>query len=102
MLRGRARAEILAALFLETGWRGDGRPERHAGVPAARGGRDTNAEQEAARGAFPARSCGWIEQRRPVRRSQLLPDAPDDCVSASVTSRGTGAPTPRTDVSPTR
>src|SRR5437867_4062506 len=77
MLRRRARAQVFAPLFLETGRSRDGRPECDARVFAARRGCDTHAEQEAARGAFSAWRGGRIEYRRALRRIELLPHASD-------------------------
>src|SRR5580692_1840657 len=87
MLRRRARPQILAAIFLEARRGGNGGPERDAGVPAARRSGDSHAEQEAARGALPARRGGWIEYRGALRRVELLPPASFDCHSAAKARR---------------
>src|SRR5213594_933184 len=77
MLRRRARAQVFAPLLLETGRNGHGWPERDARVFAARRGRDTHAEQEAARGAFSAWRGGRSEYRGSLWRIELLPHASD-------------------------
>src|SRR5260370_42298190 len=87
MLRRRARAQVFAPLFLETGRSGDGWPERDARVFAARRGRDAHAEQEAARGALSARRGGRIEYRRALRRIELLPHASEHRASTAKARR---------------
>src|SRR5713226_1316923 len=87
MLRRSARAEIFAALFLETGRRGAGWHERNASVLAARRGRNTDAQQKTARGVVPKGCGGWVEYRGAVRRIQLLPHAADHCDSCAQTRR---------------
>src|SRR6266571_85815 len=77
MLRRRARAQVLAPVFLETGRSGDGWPECDARVFAARRGRDAHAEQETVRRAFSAWRGGRIEYRGSLRRIELLPHASD-------------------------
>src|SRR5229473_7574409 len=92
MLRRRTRVEIFAAVFLEAGRRVYGRPERYAGIFAARGGSDADAEQEAACRAVPARRSRRIEYRRAVWGIELLSHASDDCDSSAKTWRpGFGA-----------
>src|SRR5712691_9782036 len=83
MLRRRARAQFFAPLFLETGRSGDGWPECHARVFAARRGCDAHAEQEAARGAVSAWRGGRIEYRGALRRIELLPHASEHRDSAT-------------------
>src|SRR5882762_5998444 len=83
MLRRRARFEILTALFFEAGRRGHGRPERDAGVFAARRGCYPDAKQKAARRAVSARRGRRLEYRRAFWRTKLLSHASDDRHSAA-------------------
>src|SRR5580698_5081048 len=87
MLRRRQGIEIFAAVFFEAGRRGDGRPERDAGVFAAGGGGDASVRQEATRRAVSARRGGWIEHCGSVWRTELLPVAAEHRDSAAETRR---------------
>src|SRR5579872_4803571 len=87
MLRRCSRAEIFAAVFFETGWRGHGWLERDACVFAARGGGDAVAGQEAAGRAVSARGGRWFEHRGAFWRAELLPAAAEHCDSAAEARR---------------
>src|SRR5260370_35202253 len=87
MLRGRAWAEVFAAIFFEAGRNRHGWAERDAGVFAARGGGDADAEQEAAGGAVSTRGGRRAEHRRSFCGAKLLPYAAADSDSAAATWR---------------
>src|SRR5260370_11373223 len=87
MLRRSARAEVFAAVFFEAGRNRHGWAQRDAGVFAARGGGDADAEQEAVRGAVSAGRRGWTKHRSALCGAELLPHAADDRDSAAATWR---------------
>src|SRR5713101_4966377 len=87
MLRGRARAEVFAAIFFEARGNRHGWAQRDAGVFAARGGGDADAEQEAACGAVSARGGGRTQHRRSFCGAELLSHAADDRDSAAAARR---------------
>src|ERR1700687_3658802 len=87
MLRGCARVEVFAPVFSEAGRNCVGGDERDAGVFAARGGGNGDAEQEAACGVVPARGGGRTEHRSSLLSAELLTAAADDCDSAAAAGR---------------
>src|SRR6476661_10514975 len=84
----REEAEILTALFPTPGRRGDGRAQRDACVPAARGCVNSrDHREETVCGVVSAWRSGWLEHRGAVRRTQLLPPAAIDRDSSAPARR---------------
>ncbi len=87
MLRRHPQNKFLAPIFPEARWRGHGRHEHDARVPAARRSRHAHAQPKAIGCALPARRRRWLEHRRAFRRAQLLPPAPHHRHSATEARR---------------
>src|SRR5260370_9006470 len=95
MVRRSGRAEVLGGVFFEGGGNRHGWAQCDAGIFAARGGGDADAEQEAVRGAVSAGRRGWTKHRSALWGAELLPHAADDCDSATAAGRNRYSPRSR-------